>query len=32
VLGAVFIIVNIIVDIIVAQLDPRIRLSTARSE
>jgi peptide/nickel transport system permease protein len=32
VLGAVFITVNIIVDIIVAQLDPRIRLSTARSE
>jgi peptide/nickel transport system permease protein len=32
VLGAVFITVNIIVDIIVAQLDPRIRLSAARSE
>jgi peptide/nickel transport system permease protein len=32
VLGAVFIIVNIIVDLIVARLDPRIRLSTARSE
>ncbi len=32
VLGAVFVIVNIIVDIIVAQLDPRIRLSAARSE
>jgi peptide/nickel transport system permease protein len=32
VLGAVFILVNIIVDIIVAQLDPRIRLSAARSE
>ncbi len=32
VLGAVFILVNIIVDIIVAQLDPRIRLSGARSE
>ncbi len=32
VLGAVFVIVNIIVDIIVAQLDPRIRLSAARSD
>ncbi|MCL5951061.1 MAG: ABC transporter permease [Chloroflexi bacterium] len=32
VLGAVFVVVNIIVDIIVAQLDPRIRLSAARSE
>jgi peptide/nickel transport system permease protein len=32
VLGAVFVIVNIIVDIIVAELDPRIRLSAARSE
>ncbi len=32
VLGAVFVTVNIIVDIIVAQLDPRIRLSEARSE
>jgi peptide/nickel transport system permease protein len=32
VLGAVFILVNITVDIIVAQLDPRIRLSAARSE
>jgi peptide/nickel transport system permease protein len=32
VLGGVFITVNIIVDIIVAQLDPRIRLSAARSE
>lgn len=32
VLGAVFITVNILVDIIVAQLDPRIRLSAARSE
>lgn len=32
VLGAVFITVNIIVDIIVAQLDPRIRLGAARSE
>ncbi len=32
VLGAVFILVNIIVDLIVAQLDPRIRLSAARSE
>jgi peptide/nickel transport system permease protein len=32
VLGAVFITINIIVDIIVAQLDPRIRLSAARSE
>lgn len=32
VLGAVFITVNILVDLIVAQLDPRIRLSEARSE
>jgi peptide/nickel transport system permease protein len=32
VLGAVFVIVNIVVDLIVAQLDPRIRLSAARSE
>jgi peptide/nickel transport system permease protein len=32
VLGAVFVVINIIVDLIVAQLDPRIRLSTARSE
>ncbi len=32
VLGAVFVTVNILVDIIVAQLDPRIRLSEARSE
>jgi peptide/nickel transport system permease protein len=32
VFGAVFIVVNIIVDIIVAQLDPRIRLSQIRSE
>ena len=32
VLGAVFITVNIIVDIIVAQLDPRIRLGAGRSE
>ncbi len=32
VLGAVFVVVNILVDIIVAQLDPRIRLSAARSE
>ncbi len=31
VLGAAFVTVNIIVDIIVAQLDPRIRLSAARS-
>ncbi|MCL4487466.1 MAG: ABC transporter permease [Chloroflexi bacterium] len=31
VLGAVFVVVNILVDIIVAQLDPRIRLSAARS-
>lgn len=31
VLGAVFVLVNIIVDIIVAQLDPRIRLHAARS-
>jgi peptide/nickel transport system permease protein len=32
VLGVVFIVVNIIVDIVVAQLDPRIRLSGERSE
>jgi len=32
VLGAIFVTVNIIVDIIVAWLDPRIRLSAARSE
>jgi peptide/nickel transport system permease protein len=32
VLGAVFVTVNILVDIIVAQLDPRIRLNAARSE
>ncbi len=32
VFGAVFIVVNILVDIIVAQLDPRIRLSQVRSE
>jgi len=32
VLGAIFVTVNIIVDIIVAWLDPRIRLSVARSE
>jgi peptide/nickel transport system permease protein len=32
VLGVVFIVVNIIVDIVVAQLDPRIRLSAERSE
>ncbi len=32
VFGAVFIIVNIVVDVIVAQLDPRIRLSKIRSE
>lgn len=32
VLGAIFVTVNIVVDIIVAQLDPRIRLSAARSE
>ena len=31
-LGVVFIIVNILVDIIVAQLDPRIRLRAARSD
>jgi peptide/nickel transport system permease protein len=31
VLGAVFVVVNIIVDIIVAQLDPRIRLHSGRS-
>jgi peptide/nickel transport system permease protein len=32
VLGAIFIIVNIVVDIIVVQLDPRIRLGGERSE
>ncbi len=32
VLGAVFVIVNIFVDLIVAQLDPRIRLSAGRSQ
>jgi peptide/nickel transport system permease protein len=32
VLGVVFIVVNILVDIVVAQLDPRIRLSGGRSE
>jgi peptide/nickel transport system permease protein len=32
VLGAVFILVNILVDVIVAYLDPRIRLRAARSE
>jgi len=32
VLGAVFVVVNIAVDLIVAWLDPRIRLSAARSE
>lgn len=32
VLGAVFVIVNILVDLIVAQLDPRIRLSAGRSQ
>jgi peptide/nickel transport system permease protein len=32
ILGAIFVTVNIVVDIIVAQLDPRIRLSAARSE
>lgn len=31
VLGAVFVVVNIVVDLIVAQLDPRIRLRSARS-
>jgi peptide/nickel transport system permease protein len=31
VLGVVFIVVNIIVDIVVAQLDPRIRLAAGRS-
>jgi peptide/nickel transport system permease protein len=30
--GVVFILVNIFVDIVVAQLDPRIRLSTAKGE
>jgi peptide/nickel transport system permease protein len=32
VLGVVFIVVNIIVDLVVAALDPRIRLRAARSE
>lgn len=32
VLGVVFIVVNIVVDLVVAQLDPRIRLSAERSE
>ncbi len=32
VLGVVFILVNIVVDLVVAQLDPRIRLSAERSE
>ena len=32
VLGAVFVVVNIIVDIIVARLDPRIQLNATRSE
>jgi peptide/nickel transport system permease protein len=32
ILGAIFVTVNILVDIIVAWLDPRIRLSAARSE
>jgi len=32
ILGVVFIVVNIVVDIVVAQLDPRIRLSGGRSE
>ena len=32
VLGFIFIVVNIIVDITVAYLDPRIRLRSARSE
>lgn len=32
VLGAVFVVVNILVDLIVAQLDPRIRLSAGRSQ
>jgi ABC-type dipeptide/oligopeptide/nickel transport system permease component len=31
VMGVVFIVVNIVVDIVVAQLDPRIRLSAERS-
>jgi peptide/nickel transport system permease protein len=31
VLGVVFILVNIVVDVVVAQLDPRIRLNTTRS-
>lgn len=32
VLGAVFVVVNIVVDLVVAQLDPRIRLGAGRSE
>jgi peptide/nickel transport system permease protein len=32
ILGVVFIIVNVLVDIIVARLDPRIGLRTARSD
>jgi peptide/nickel transport system permease protein len=32
VLGVVFVVVNILVDIVVAQLDPRIRLSAGRGE
>ena len=32
ILGVVFITVNILVDVIVGMLDPRIRLSAARSE
>jgi len=32
ILGVVFIVVNILVDIVVAQLDPRIRLAPGRSE
>jgi len=31
VLGAAFVVVNILVDLIVAQLDPRIRLRATRS-
>jgi peptide/nickel transport system permease protein len=32
ILGVVFVIVNVLVDIVVAQLDPRIRLAPARAE
>jgi len=32
ILGVVFIIVNIVVDLVIAQLDPRVRLATGRGE